>query len=159
MSILALLCTIGCTKTNDTEALNKKAAEEFVAEVTLSKYRLVDFYSDQPIDYNESDNIVKSETDLRAYIKPYLLDDINEFDATGSLKVYQGAVKIPGNDSTVLTRTIGVNWDKDYTFINFVDYYYDYRQFKLQEFNSSGFIIYLNWHTGAKVYSKFTKVN
>lgn len=159
MSILTLLTIVGCTKTRDAEALNKKAAQEFITEVTQSKYRLVDFYSDQPIDYNESDNIVKSETDLRAYIKPYLLDDINEFDAAGILKVFQGGVKIPGNDSAVLTRTIGVNWDKDYTFINFVDYYYDYRQFKLHEFNSTGFVIYLNWHTGAKVYSKFTKVN
>ncbi len=159
MSSLALLSLLSCTKSSDNEALNKKAAEEFAAEVKLSRYRLVDFYSDLPIDYNESDNIVKSETDLRAYIKPYLLDDINEFDESGHLSITQGTVKFPGNDSAVLHRQFGVNWDKNFTFINFVDYYYDPRQFKLEEFNNSGFIVYLNWHTGAKIYSKFLKVN
>lgn len=158
MLVVSIVIFNGCTKVVDTEALNKKAAEEFIEEIKLSQYRLVDFYSDLPIDYIQNDNIVKSETDLKAYIKPYLLDDINEFDEAGNLSIIQGAVKIPGDNSPIINRSFGVNWDKKYTYINFVDYYYVPYQYKLQEFNTSGFIIYLNWPTGAKVYSRFTKI-
>ena len=103
VSVGLLLFSINsCTKDTGDET-QKKRAEEFRNRVKNKRYRLVDFYSDLPIDYIENDSVVKSETDLRGYIKPYLPDDENLFDSTGLLLINQGANRIPGNDSDLTT--------------------------------------------------------
>jgi hypothetical protein len=159
VAMAGLCVAVSCTKSIDNSAENKKAAEEFKTSVKNNRYRLVDFYSDKPVDYEQTDSEIRQETDLRAYIKPYLHDDLNIFDATGVLKVEQKTIKISGNDSAVICRNYALSTDKKFVYLDFIDYFYDASRYKLQEFSDSAFIIYIDWPTGAKLFSKFRKIN
>jgi hypothetical protein len=152
---LVLFSIHSCTKDTGEEA-QKKKAEEFRNTVKNKRYRLVDFYSDLPIDYIENDTIVRSETDLRGYIKPYLPDDENLFDSTGLLLINQGANRIPGNDSLILNRRYLLKWNATDASIDFVDYFYIPSNYKIFDYTPDHFTIYLNWPKGgAKLYSRF----
>ncbi len=155
---ILLLVINSCSKDNG-EAVQKKRAEEFKNLVTDKKFKLIDFYSDKPIDYIENDQIIKAETDLRPYIKIYLNDDENLFSSDGSLKIYQNNIKYAGNDTSVLSRNFSVRWNATEASMNFVDYFYFPQWYKLSEFSADYFTIYLDWHIGgAKIYSRFVRI-
>ena len=156
---LTFSAMISCSKTGDNKAANEKKATEFQTTIQLKHYRLVDFYSDKPIDYVQSDAVVKSETDLKVYIKPYLLDDDNYFDNEGVVRITQNQQKKPGLTDAVLIRNYNVTSDENSAYLDFLDYDYYPVKYKLGEYTDVGFTIYLDWPGGAKVYSRFEKVN
>lgn len=150
---------VSCTKNGDTKELNEKKATEFKTILDLKHFRLVDFYSDKPIDYVTTDTEVKSETDLKIYIKPYLLDDDNYFDTEGGVVITQNQQKKPGLSAPVLNRNYSVSADEHSTYFDFLDYDYNPIKYKLGEYSTVGFTIYLDWPGGAKVYSRFERMN
>lgn len=155
---MLLLVSSSCTKNNG-EEIQRKKAEEFRASVQGKQYKLVDFYSDLPIDYIETDTEIKQETDLRPYIKRYLLDDENNFNTDGSLTINQKADRIPGDEPLILNRKYAVRWSATDALIDFVDYYYIPLTYKLSEYSPTTFTIYLNWYKGnAKIYSRYELV-
>jgi len=156
---LSFSAMYSCTKNGDTKALNETKAKEFKAILDLKHFRLVDFYSDKPIDYVTTDTEVKSETDLRIYIKPYLLDDDNYFDNEGGVVITQNQQKKPGLSDPVLNRNYSVSSDENSVYLDFLDYDYNPIKYKLGEYSTGGFTIYLDWQGGAKVYSRFEKMN
>ena len=71
------------------------------------KYQLRDFYSDIPVDFNEQDDTVKSETALWSYVKDYIKDDVDEFFNDSTLvRVFQNDIKMPGRQSTQLQQRV-----------------------------------------------------
>ncbi len=148
-----------CSKNGDNKALNEKKATEFKTILDLKHFRLVDFYSDKPIDYIQTDVEVKSETDLKAYIKPYLLDDDNYFDDESGVVITQNTQKKPGLTAPVLNRNYSVSADENSAYLDFLDYDYNPVKYKLGEYSTTWFTIYLDWPGGAKVFSRFEKVN
>lgn len=148
-----------CSKNGDTKALNEKKASEFKTILDLKHFRLVDFYSDKPIDYVTTDTEVKSETDLRLYIKPYLLDDDNYFSNEGGVVITQNQQKKPGLTDPVLNRNYNVTADENSAYLDFLNYDYDPLKYKLGEYSAGSFTIYLDWPGGAKVYSRFERMN
>jgi len=148
-----------CSKSGDNKALNEKKATEFKTTLDLKHFRLVDFYSDKPIDYVTTDTEVKSETDLKIYIKPYLLDDDNYFDNEGGVVITQNQQKKPGLADPLLNRNYSVSSDENGVYLDFLDYDYNPIKYKIGEFSTAGFTIYLDWPGGARVFSRFDKLN
>ncbi len=159
--LIALLFSAftSCSKSGDNKALNDKKATEFKAILDLKHFRLVDFYSDKPIDYITTDAEIKNETDLKVYIKPYLLDDDNYFDNEGGVVITQNQQKKPGLTTPVLNRNYSVSADENSAYLDFLDYDYNPIKYKLGEYSTGSFTIYLDWPGGAKVFSRFEKVN
>ncbi|MBL7698946.1 MAG: hypothetical protein JNK79_12345 [Chitinophagaceae bacterium] len=123
------------------------------------KYQLTAFYSDIPIDFVESDDVVKSETDLWSYVNEYLKDDIDEFsNDTNELLVHQGDIKIPGNDSAVLHKTYFLGTDEHGPYLRFLGPEYEVLRYRLLEMTDDHIIIYLPWKHNSTVYSRFDRV-
>jgi hypothetical protein len=156
---LSISLLSSCSKNGDTKALNDKKATEFKTIIDLKHFRLVDFYSDKPIDYIQTDAEIKSETDLKVYIKPYLLDDDNFFESEGGVVITQNQQKKPGLTDPVLNRNFNVSADENSAYLDFLDYDYYPVKYKLGEYSTGGFTIYLDWPGGAKVYSRFERTN
>lgn len=151
---------LSCSKnTGTTEEEQQKRAMEFLSFIGNSHYRLVDFYSDKPIDYITTDTEVKQETNLKAYIKPYLLDDDNFFNDKNVLTVTQNANKIPGNNAATITANYLVSYDASNVYFDFLDHTYAPARYKLNTFSSGTFTLYIDWPTGAKLYSRFESAN
>lgn len=160
IAFISSVALSSCSKnTGNTEEQNEKRAAEFLNFIGNSRYRLVDFYSDKPIDYITTDTEVRSETDLKAYIKPYLLDDENFFNDKNVVSVTQNANKFPGNNSPVLTGNYLVSYDASDVYFDFLDHNYAAARYKLSEFSPGKFVIYLDWPGGAKLYSRFESTN
>jgi len=137
---------------------NKARAAQFQASVANQNYKLTAFYSDKAIDYITTDAVVKSETDLWAYVKYHLKDDVNNFGGDASVIINQNAIKIPGNDAPQITRSYSTEYDKSFVYFNFIDDAYKAQQYKLSEFDANKFVIYIDYMGGVKLFSRFEKL-
>jgi hypothetical protein len=161
MLIPAACILASCSKavnTPGTTETDKKAAE-FAAALKSNKYKLVSFTSDKPIDYIANDNETKSETDLWAYVKEYVKDDVNQFNANSTVSIWQGAMRVAGKDGDVISVAFGAQGKDDAVMLNFVDYDYEPMQYKLDKYDAAQFTVYIDGPSGSKLYSKFAKVN
>lgn len=152
--LFAALITTSCNKTSKEE---EKKASEFRAFTSAKKFKIVEFYADKPVDYEENDNEVKAETELWVYVKDYIRDDINIVD-NNQVQIHQNDVKMPGSDAVTLTRPFNVGSDRSGAYLEFVDYFYEPLRYKLFEFKDNYFIIYVDFKGGAKLFSKYELV-
>lgn len=137
---------------------NKTRAAQFQATLANQNFKLTAFYSDKPIDYVTTDAIVKAETDLWGYVRLHLKDDVNNFGGDASVIINQNANKIPGNDAPQITRSYSTEYDKSFVYFNFIDDAYKPQQYKLSEFDANKFVVYIDFPGGAKLFSKFEKL-
>lgn len=151
-----------CKKDNGDDTSNEidpayvQKAEEFKSFVQSKQFQIADYYTDSPIDYIEDDSAVKSETELWKYVSPWLKDDYNVFDlSTNKVNITQNAVKIPSDASDVIVKDFSIGADKDGPYFNFLSHEYEPLKYRLVEFTGDQFIVYVNWHSGAKVFTKF----
>ncbi|MGB8192962.1 MAG: hypothetical protein WCF67_13625 [Chitinophagaceae bacterium] len=155
----ALCFGTACNKTlSEEDSAAKKRAEEFQAAVLTHKYKISAFYSDKAIDYITSDTEVKSETDLWGYVKEHIKDDENYFGANGTLTVYQKAARIAGNDAETINTGYGIGAKGADVAVTFVDYSYKPLEYKLLEFDNAYFTVYVDGPGGAKLYTKYARV-
>jgi len=136
-------------------------ADEFKAFIAGKNFQIKHYYSNEPIDYIEDDNVVKSETDLDQYISPWLKDDFNSLDFTNNtVTVTQNNVKIDTVPAMpdVFTKSISVGAEKKGPYFNFLNYKYQPLKYYIQEIGADYFIIYADWHSGEKVYTRFELV-
>ena len=123
------------------------------------KYQLKDFYSDIPVDFNEQDDTVKSETALWSYVKDYIKDDVDEFFNDSTLvRVFQNDIRMPGNDEAVMDKFYFIGTDSQGQYMNFIGPDYEPLKYRLQEMNDDYFIIYVKWRHGATIYSRFERI-
>ena len=161
----AFLLLTACSKEDEDQpdgpSEHEVRAQQFTSFIQDKSFQLVSFYSDKPIDYVQEDSVVKSETNLWPHVKEYIKDDKNFFNsATGVVQIEQNTLKILGNDSATLTRNYKVGFNRNSSFIDFVDYNYIPTRYKLSEFKDDYFIIYLDFKDQvtsqtATIYSKF----
>jgi hypothetical protein len=160
-SIIAFIVIIfipSCSK--ELSAENQLQSEKLKVFVQGKKFQIAEYYSDRPIDYDESDSVVKQETDLWQYVSSWLKDDLNSFDFnSNTVSIEQVVRKIPNNNAAVIVQTISVGEDKEGAYFTFLDYRYQPFTYRLVEINADYFIVYANWHSGAKVYTKFRVVS
>lgn len=166
---LLLMVSISCQKETATPGGTKTAVEKRADSLTayvVSKHFIpVDFYSDVAIDYDETDNITESITDLKKFILPYLADDVITFNSDKSLVVNQNAQKMPGNDSAVLNRKWDITFSKskNEVYLTYLDYFYEPSKYTLVEFTDTNILAYVNWTSTknpgltAKLYTRFQR--
>jgi len=154
--LITLLFLPSCRKVPSSVQSEKE--NQFRSYILNHKFRASAFYADQPIDYITNDNVVKQETDLWQYVKSYITDDKDNFISNSQVSIEQNALKIPGNDSAALNRVYSISSDAQRVYFDFVDYDYVPRRYSLQEFKDNYFLVYIDWPTGAKVFSKFELV-
>ncbi|RYZ84608.1 MAG: hypothetical protein EOP04_17675 [Proteobacteria bacterium] len=119
----------------------------------------MDYYADKPIDYIEDDTEVRQETDLWPYVSLWIKDDSNVFDlGTGKVTVVQNTHKYADIPDESFTRDFSVGADKNGAYVNFLNYQYNPLTYRIVDFTADGFTVYVDWHSGAKVFSKFAIV-
>ncbi len=149
----------GCTKSvSGDNKETQKRADDFSASIKTHKFKPVSFYSDKPIDYITNDAEVRAETDLWIYVKSYIKDDANQFNADGTVTIYQNALKFPGNDAPTLSTSYAVSAQGNDVMFNFVDYNYVVTKYKLEQFDNAYFTVYIDGPAGSKLFSKFARV-
>jgi len=161
MSALLLLLLGSCQKNiSQEEEANKKKAEELNTFLTAgAKFRLVDYYAESPIDYDETDGEVKQETDLKKYIRFYLVDDDIIFGQNGTITFVQNTVKIAENDAAEIHMPFRTYHDKQGVLVDYIDDKYDPLTYYLHEKGSTHFI--LAWkrpQDNVRVFSRFEMV-
>jgi hypothetical protein len=154
--LAAALAITGCQKELSFE---KGDAPDEPSKEVSRKYQLRDFYSDIPVDFDEQDDIVKSETELWSYVKEYIKDDIDEFFNDSTLvRVYQNDMKMPGNDEAILDKFYAIGTDSEGQYMSFIGPDYEPLKYRLQVINEDYFIIYVKWRHGATIYSRFERI-
>ncbi|MBO9573517.1 MAG: hypothetical protein J7497_15115 [Chitinophagaceae bacterium] len=163
LGLVTASALISCSK-DDKEQSNQvdpayvQKAEEFKTFIATKNFQIKKYYSNEPIDYIEDDDVVKSETDLDKYISPWLKDDYNVIDlSNNTVTVTQNAIKIdtvPDMGDT-FTKSISIGADQSGPYFNFLNYKYEPLKYHIQEIGADYFVIYADWHSGEKVYTRF----
>lgn len=159
VAIIATGVFSSCKKGEEVSAEDKQRAEQFKAFVGAKQFRLTNYWSDKQIDYIEDDSEVKAETELWQYVSYWIKDDLNVFDVSNNkVTITQNANKYDGVADDVFTRDFSIGADKDGPYLNFVNYQYSPLKYRLVDFGGDSFTVYVDWHSGAKVFSKFTVI-
>jgi hypothetical protein len=148
-----------CRKSlGEEDSAAKQRSNDFQASVKDHKYKLVAFYADKPVDYISNDSEIRSETDLWAYVKSYVVDDENYFGANGKLTIFQKANKAPTNSAEQIDASYAITARGTDVSVTFIDYFYNALEYKLHEFDNAYFTVYVDGPTGSKLYSKYARV-
>ena len=158
MSALLLLSLGSCQKNlSDEEVNNKKKAEEFQTFISSgAKFHAVDYYAESPIDYNEQDGEVILETDLKKYIRDYIVDDDIIFGTNGMITFVQNSVKISSNSAAQIQVPYRAYGDKAGVVVDYIDDQYQPLTYMLHEKGSTYFI--LSWkrpQDGVRLFSRY----
>lgn len=157
-AFVMILALQACKKNKDEEA-NKAKADLFRSYLDGKQFRAASFVSDKPIDYIQTDSVVKAETDLWLYVKEHIVDDTNIFSDPSLLTIQQNTLKAPMNDTAILTRNYAVTYDKNSVMLEFVDYDYKQLKYRLKDFNDDNFTLYVNFKNEATLYSRFDRID
>lgn len=159
-TLMAVVVLVSCSKPGGGGGVDQqKRSEEFKASISNQGYKPVAFYSDKPIDYITTDAEVRSETDLWKYVKDYIKDDRYVFGADGVSVIYQNTLKVNWSNADTLHFNYGITPQDKYVYINFVNYDYYPSVYKLESFNDSEMIFYVDGPNGSKLFSKYVRAN
>jgi hypothetical protein len=161
LSVLLLLLLGSCQKSiNEQEDANNKKAEEFKTYLTTSaKFHAVDYWAESPIDYDETDGEVHLETDLKKYIRDYILDDDIIFGQNGQVTFVQNEVKIGNNSAAEIRMPYRAYGDKNGVLFDYIDDSYNPLTYYLYEQTATYFV--LAWkrpQDGVRLFSKYETV-
>jgi len=131
------------TENTDPNELLAASLDSFLQSNSL---QLVRYYSDSAIDYDETDTIVKSETDLWAYVSPWLKDDTYLFGTDGNVTINQNDVKIPSDSSATLSRPYTVVSDDDGVKFTFLTNEYEPLDYRLIQFSDTALTVEAVWN-------------
>jgi hypothetical protein len=158
--IFSVLVLTGCKKD-----LSLEGREVVIPQVPeppvekVPKFQLKAFYSDIAIDFDLSDHVVKSETDLFAYVYDYLKDDYYTFLDEGKLQIDQNEKKMPGLNDDIVYRQYFFGKDEIGDYLTFLSATYEQVNYRLIERTDDYFVLGLSWKDGAHVYSRFERVD
>lgn len=118
------------------------------------QFRLKKYYSEVPIDYVDTDQVVKSETDLWNYVSSWLKDDSYTFKANGEVDIEQNDIKISSDSSALILRHYSVTPDENGVAFNFVGHEYQDLSYRLVNFSDTALVVSAIWN-GNKVISEY----
>ena len=130
------------------------ALTEFLQQ---DKFRLAAYYSETPIDYIDTDQVVTLETQLWKYVSFWLKDDEYTFDASGEVFVDQKDNRIENDSTPVLTRDYSVQADVEGVRFKFLGNEYQDLNYRLVSFSDTHIVVSANWN-GNKVISEYRTV-
>jgi hypothetical protein len=135
---------------------DKAKAQALTQFLESNQFHLKKYYSETPIDYIDTDQVVKEETDLWQYVSTWLHDDAYSF-ASGTVTIQQNALKIPADSTPVLNRTYKVFADKDGVGFDFIGHEYQDLKYRLILFNDTMVKVSAGWN-GKTVFSEYNKI-
>jgi hypothetical protein len=161
MPALLLLLLGSCQKSaSDAVEENNQKANEFKTFLTSGvTFHAVDYYAESPIDYNEQDGEVILETDLKKYIRDYILDDDITFGTNGMITFKQNTVKISNNAAATIQVPYRASGDKSGVMFDYIDDLYQPLTYYLHEKGPSHFV--LSWkrpQDGVRLFSRYETV-
>jgi hypothetical protein len=157
---ITAISLISCKKETSIEDAPKdnQQAAALTAFLESRKLHLTKYYSETPIDYIDTDQVVKAETDLWQYVSPWLRDDDYIFGEDGTFIIEQNTIKIPGNNAQSLTKRYYVETDKSGNVnFHFVGYEYQDLTYHLITFNDSMLKVSATWN-GNTVISEYETI-
>lgn len=158
--ILILLLLPACTKLLDNTTGNeqKRKADAFRDYLIRANtgFHPTEFYSDKPVDYDESDSVIRQETQLWRYVRPYIIDDTDVFKPANVVAIKQGDIKWLGSADAELQRQYVVSSDAGGIYLDFIDFNYAPLKYTLVLYDSTSLLMYVN-RGDAKLFSKFNK--
>src|SRR5215217_5128612 len=125
-----LLFFFACKKDSDpapedpAQTENEIKAAELQTFLQANKFELSRYYSDTPIDYIDTDQVVKAETDLWDYVSPWIKDDRYTFNSDGTVTIEQNALKIQTDSTATLSRNYSVEANDNGVTFNFIGHIY-----------------------------------
>ena len=160
LSVILLVFTVFSCKKDDSDGIKPEDKEKAAALTTMlqsDSFRLKSYYSETPIDYIDTDQVVKSETDLWSYVSNWLHDDAYVFSSDGSLTIRQGAIRIPSNGSGTITKSYAVTADQEGVSFDFVGHDYQTLRYRLISFTDTGLKVSATWN-GKTVISEYGRL-
>ncbi|MEO8582497.1 MAG: hypothetical protein ABI415_01805 [Flavitalea sp.] len=133
---------------------DRAKAIAFMEYLQNKKLSLEKYYSEVPIDYIDTDQVVKSETQLWPYVSAWIPDDTYTFLANNEVDIAQDSIRIEGNTNAILKLRYTVTPDIDGVAFNFVGHDYLYLKYRLKSFSPDSIVVNAKWN-GSKVYSVF----
>ena len=133
------------------DKLKAAALSEFLKS---SEFRLTAYYSESPIDYIDTDQVVKAESDLWPYVSIWLKDDAYSFDNSGHVIIQQNANRIDTDTAAILTRNYSVEADVEGVGFKFMGHEYQPLNYRLISFTDSNLLVSASWN-GKKVISEY----
>lgn len=161
--IAVALAITSCNKKDDPVVVDPIKTEDKEKAAALSvflksdKFRLAKYYSETPIDYIDTDQVVKAETDLWEYVSNWLKDDNYSFDASGNVIIEQNANRIDSDTSAILMRNYKVEADVEGVGFDFIGHEYQALSYRLISFSDTNLTVSATWN-GKKVISEYNTV-
>lgn len=118
------------------------------------KFRLTKYYSDTPIDYIDTDQVVMQETQLWQYVSGWLKDDAYSFEDNGDVLIEQNDIRYEPDTATILTRHFSVAADADGVAFRFLGHEYQDLNYRLISFSDTNLVVWARWN-GKKVISEY----
>jgi hypothetical protein len=159
-SLIVIIVISLCSCKKKSEAVDPIKPEDKAKATALQlfikqkKLSLVKYYSESPIDYIDTDQVVKSETQLWSYVSAWIPDDKYTFLTNGEVQVEQNAVKIPIDNSPVFSKLYSVNADAEGVAFAFLGHEYQYLKYHLISYSDTALIVHAKWN-GKTVISEY----
>ena len=152
-----MVSLVSCKKETSPSASPEdiKKAADFNASIMTGGYSLKQYFSDVPIDYIDTDAVVKSETDLWDYVSAWVKDDTITFDAN-TAHFQQGKIMFESETSPTIDRSYKIGADKDGVYMDFVNHQYQPLKYRLVSYDNTGFLVSASWNNKT-VKSRFSK--
>ena len=157
LAIIAIIFIAISCKKSDSDGIapeDKQRAAELQTFLQSNSFELKKYYSETPIDYIDTDQVVKAETELWSYVSAWLHDDEYIFNADGSVSVKQNTQTIPSSTSATITKTYKVEADKNGVGFNFIGHEYQNLAYRLVTFNDTMIKVSASWN-GKTVISEY----
>jgi hypothetical protein len=161
IATLFLFTIFSCSKSETSDGISPEDKTKAAAMITFlegNKFQLKKYYSETPIDYIDTDQVVKAETDLWQYVSPWLHDDDYVFNSNGTVSIVQNTVLFPTDNSATLSRQYSVQADKNGVAFDFVGHEYQALKYRLIMFNDTLLKVSASWN-GKTVISEFNTIN
>lgn len=150
-----LLSTLACDKDDDNnnnppdDGIKQEDKDKAAALQTFLQangFQISKYYSETPIDYVDTDQVVKAETDLWQYVSPWLKDDRYTFGADGQVTIQQNTVTLPSDATPTLTRPYAVAADQNGVAFDFLTNEYQPLEYRLITFNDTLLKVNATWN-------------
>jgi hypothetical protein len=155
--IIIAIAIFACNKKETADPIkpeDKAKAAALTEFLKKEQFRLKKYYSEVPIDYIDTDQVVKAETDLWPYVSLWIKDDAYIFKNNGEVTIQQNNDRIQSDTSPVLTRNYAVQADKDGVAFKFVGHEYQDLNYRLISFTDTNLTVSASWN-GKKVISEY----
>lgn len=121
------------------------------------KLRLTKYYSNEYIDYIDTDQVVKQEKDLWGYVSNWLKDDTYSFDGSGNVTIEQNTDRMETDTSAIIMRQYSVAADAEGVGFKFIGHEYQALNYRLISFSDTNLVVSASWN-GKKVISEYNTV-